>query len=146
MCTLKLYPSIVKSTLMTINLTLIQKSELEKQHKSEREGRIRDRIKVVLLCSEGWTHRQIAQALCINESTVSEHLNGYLYFEGKLKPENGGTISKLNHGQTSELIAHIEGNTYILDQIEDPGFMITVGAFCDLIFNLASNKEASTRK
>ncbi len=97
---------------MKINLTLTQKAELEKQHKSERDGRIRDRIKAVLLCSEGWPHCQIAQALRINESTVSEHLNDYLYLEGKLKPENGGTISKLNHRQTSELMAHIEDNTY----------------------------------
>ena len=81
---------------MKINLTLTQKVELEKQHKSERDGRIRDRIKAVLLCSEGWTQRQIAQALRINESTVAEHLNDYLYLEGKLKPENGGAISKLN--------------------------------------------------
>lgn len=97
---------------MKINLTLTQKAELEKQHKSERDGRIRDRIKAVLLCTEGWTQRQIAQALRINESTVAEHLNDYLYLEGKLKPENGGAISKLNYRQTSELMAHIEDNTY----------------------------------
>ena len=51
---------------MKINLTPTQKTELEKQHKSERDGHIRDRIKAVLLCSEGWTQRQIAQALRIN--------------------------------------------------------------------------------
>ncbi len=97
---------------MKINLTPDQKTTLEKQHKSERDGRIRDRIKAVLLCSEGWTQRQIAQALRINESTVAEHLNDYLYLEGKLKPENGGAISKLNYHQTSELMAHLEDNTY----------------------------------
>lgn len=97
---------------MKINLTPTQKTELEKQHKSERDGRIRDRIKAVLLCSEGWTQRQIAQALRINESTVAEHLNDYLYLEGKLKPENGGAISKLNYHQTLELMAHLEDNTY----------------------------------
>lgn len=97
---------------MKISLTPTQKTELEKQHKSERDGRIRDRIKAVLLCSEGWTQRQIAQALRINESTVAEHLNDYIYLEGKLKPENGGAISKLNYRQTSELMAHLEDNTY----------------------------------
>ncbi len=81
---------------MKINLTLTPKAELDKQHKSERDRRIRDRIKAGLLCSEGWTQRQITQALRINESTVAEHLNDYLYREGKLKPENDGAISKLD--------------------------------------------------
>jgi len=51
---------------MKISLTEAQKSTLELQHKSERDGRIRDRIKAVLLNSEGWTQRQIAQ--CIKDS------------------------------------------------------------------------------
>lgn len=70
---------------MKISLTEAQKSNLELQHKPERDGRIRDRIKAVLLNSEGWTQRQIAQALRIHETTVAEHLNDYLYLEGKLK-------------------------------------------------------------
>jgi transposase len=97
---------------MKITLTATQKIELERQHKTERDGRIRDRIKAVLLRSEGWSQRQIAQALRINESTVAEHLNDYLYAEGKLMPENGGSISKLNFKQTSELMAHLEDHTY----------------------------------
>ena len=36
---------------MKINLTEEQKKHLEAQHKSERDGRIRDRIKAVLLAN-----------------------------------------------------------------------------------------------
>ncbi|NBP04325.1 MAG: IS630 family transposase [Proteobacteria bacterium] len=99
---------------MKISLTEAQKSNLELQHKSERDGRIRDRIKAVLLNSEGWTQRQIAQALRIHETTVAEHLNDYLYLEGKLKPENGGSISKLSfsledhtYTSTKDIIAYV---------------------------------------
>ena len=97
---------------MKIILNANQKIDLEKQHKIERDGRVRDRIKAVLLCSEWWSQRQIAQALRINESTVAEHLNDYLYADGKLKPENGGSVSKLSFKQTSELMSHIEDSTY----------------------------------
>jgi len=97
---------------MKISLTEAQKSALELQHKSERDKRVADRIKAVLLNSEGWTQRQIAQALRIHETTVAEHLNDYLYLEGKLKPENGGSTSKLSFSETSELMAHLEDHTY----------------------------------
>lgn len=97
---------------MKISLTEAQKSALELQHKSERDKRVADRIKAVLLNSEGWTQRQIAQALRIHETTVAEHLNDYLYLEGKLKPENGGSTSKLSFSETSELMVHLEDHTY----------------------------------
>ena len=52
-----------------------------------------DRIKAVLLKSEGWTNRTIAQALRIHEETVRQHLTDWITDE-KLKPENGGSSSK----------------------------------------------------
>lgn len=38
---------------------------LEAQHKKERDGHIRDHIKVILLVNEGWMQIQIAQVLRI---------------------------------------------------------------------------------
>jgi predicted ArsR family transcriptional regulator len=58
-------------------LTNNQKLDLEKCHRTERDGKVRDRIKAVLLHSEGWTQENIAQALRINPSTVWDHLNEY---------------------------------------------------------------------
>lgn len=92
-------------------LTDIQKSELERQHKKERDGKVRDRIKAVLLHSEGWSQKNIAQALRIDDSTVWTHLNDYRRDE-KLKIESGGSESKLSEIESKELEQHLEENTY----------------------------------
>ena len=60
--------------MMNINITLELKSALELRHSKVRYGRDRDRIKAVLLRSEGWTIVMIAQALRINQSTITRHL------------------------------------------------------------------------
>ncbi len=96
---------------MKIPLTEAQIIHLEAQHKAEHDGRIRDRIKAVLLNDKGWTYKQIAEALLIHETTVWGYLNDYLR-EEKLKPNSGGSRSKLDEQQTEELIAHLEENTY----------------------------------
>lgn len=96
---------------MKIPLTEAQIIYLEEQHKAEHDGRIRDRIKAVLLNDKGWTYKQIAEALLIHETTVWGYLSDYLQ-EEKLKPNSGGSRSKLDEQQTEELIAHLEQNTY----------------------------------
>ena len=80
---------------MQINLDQKRKIELEIAHKGERDKRVADRIKAVLLNNEGWSNRQIAQGLRIHEETVFNHLQDFIEFE-KLKPENGGSTSKLS--------------------------------------------------
>lgn len=97
---------------MEIDLTFEQKVALEKHHKKERDGRIRDRIKAVLLYSEGWTQTQIAQALRVRVETIHNHLNDYMH-EEKLKPKNGGSQAKFSQSQTFEFIKHLETNTYL---------------------------------
>ena len=66
------------------------KAERDKRHRTERDGRIRDRMKAVLLKRDGWTDSQIAQALRIHEETARQHINDWLYDE-TLKPEKGGS-------------------------------------------------------
>ena len=88
-----------------------QKKELELRHRYEDDGRIRDRIKAVLLKSEGWKNKAIAQALRIHEETVRQHLTDWSTDE-KLKPENGGSYSKLDDNQTRALDAHLSETTY----------------------------------
>ena len=48
---------------MKIELPVQEKQALAKRHRTERDGRVRDRIKAVLLKSEGWINEAIAQAL-----------------------------------------------------------------------------------
>ncbi len=88
-----------------------KKQELEQLHRYEGDGRVRDRIKAVLLKSENWTNKAIAQALRIHEETVRQHLTEWMTDE-KLKPENGGSYSKLNDIQSRALDGHIAETTY----------------------------------
>lgn len=77
---------------MKIFITVEQKIELERLHDTTRDGRIRDRIKAILLASEGWSSPMIAQALRLHEGTINRHITDYLN-DRKLKPENGGSDS-----------------------------------------------------
>jgi transposase len=92
-------------------LSAEQKKDLELRHRYEDDGRIRDRIKAVLLKSEGWKNKAIAQALRIHEETVRHHLTDWSNDE-KLKPENGGSYSKLDAAQTRSLDTHLSDTTY----------------------------------
>lgn len=96
---------------MKITLSSKKKKELEAMHDSTRDGRVRDRIKAVLLTSEGWSSAMISQALRIHETTVVRHINDYLQSE-KLKPDNGGSQSRLSAAQTMQLIEHLAEYTY----------------------------------
>ena len=96
---------------MIIKLSTAQKQALESQHRGERDGRVRDRIKAVLLTSEGWTNEAIGQALRIHPETVAEHLRDWTQAE-KLKPENGGSQSRLTVQQTRALEQHLQEKTY----------------------------------
>ena len=96
---------------MKLTLTAQKKQTLENQHKSTRDGRVRDRIKAVLLCSEGWSTAKISQALRIHQTTIDSHLKDYEQ-SGKLKPSNGGSQSYLSQAQTKALIGHLCRHTY----------------------------------
>ncbi len=92
-------------------LTKEEKHSLESRHKSSSDSRECDRIKVVLLRSEGWSYSLIAQALRIDKTTVKRHFDDYQSQE-KLKPENGGSVSRLTPEQTEFLIAHLTKFTF----------------------------------
>lgn len=92
-------------------LTLEEKDYLEGEHALKENGKERDRIKAILLRSEGWTVPQISQALRLHQSTIIKHIEAYKT-AGKLKNESGGLKSNLTDEQTQELMAHLEETTY----------------------------------
>ena len=94
-----------------ILLSTEEKQSLEIQHKRQRDSRICDRIKAVLLSSEGWTQRQISQALRISPDTIHDHLEAYTHSQ-KLRPLNGGSKSNLSEEQAAQLIQHLEATIY----------------------------------
>lgn len=88
------------------------RAQLLLQHKKERDRRVADRIKAVILRDEGWTYDTIAEALLLSEEGVRQHLKDY-ESSGKLKPENGGSSGLLNEAQTAELLAHLDAHLYV---------------------------------
>jgi len=94
-----------------IRLTPEQKVDLEALHDASRDKRVCDRIKAVLLCSEGWSTKMIAQALRLHESSIIRHIDDFIS-KKKLKPENGGSQSYLNTEQTAMIVNHLAENTY----------------------------------
>ena len=93
-------------------LTIEERENLRRRHRSEKDGRTRDRIKAVLLADKGWSFKAIAEALLLDEETISKHVGVYVE-EKKLSIQTGGSQSKLNKAQTEELVCHIEKTTYL---------------------------------
>lgn len=92
-------------------LTNEEKVQLKTQHKRERDGRIRDRIKAVLLYDEGWSSEQIAKVLLISDQAVLDHIKDYQAFQ-KLKPESGGSEEKFSKTQSEKLEAYLQVHTF----------------------------------
>jgi transposase len=92
-------------------LSPLERSALLLQHKKERDGRVKDRIKVVLLRDDDWSYASIAEALFLSDEGVRQQLQDYEK-NRKLKPENGGSSSLLTPAQITELLAHIESHLY----------------------------------
>ena len=100
-------------------LTDEERARLKAQHKAERDKRVCDRIKAVLLYDKGWTFSEIAEALLLSEDAVRHHFNEYKAWN-KLKPQNGGSAEKLSFQQSKELEEHLKLYThlYVKDIIE----------------------------
>lgn len=93
-------------------LTGQEREQLKLQHRQERDGRVRDRIKAVLLYDEGWTPKDIAKVLLITDEAVRNHIDEYKTSK-KLKPESGGSTEKLSVDQSQKLEAHLQTYTYL---------------------------------
>ena len=89
-----------------------EKAQLRIKHKKERDGKVRDRIKAVLLSDEGWTPQQIAKVLLISDQAVRGHIEDYKSHR-KLEPKSGGSIEKLSKRQSEQLESHLEKHTYL---------------------------------
>jgi transposase len=93
-------------------LTDRERDQLKLQHKQERDGRVRDRIKAILLYDEGWSPQQIAKVLLISDQAVRNHVDDYKT-SNKLEPTSGGSEEKLSKEQSEQLEAHLQVHTYL---------------------------------
>jgi transposase len=93
-------------------LTQQERQDLRARHKAEKDARVRDRIKAVLMADRGWTYKEIAEALLIDEVTVSHHVKEYQTDNCLKGGHSPGRPSKLTEEQTAELLAHLTKITY----------------------------------
>lgn len=96
---------------MKIVLSPEEKQSLELKHSQEKNHRKADRIKSVLLRSEGWSLSKIAQALRLHNDTVSGYISDYLN-HNNLDFNYRGSKPQLSENQTTQLIKHLEENLY----------------------------------
>lgn len=89
-----------------------ERCQLRLQHKKERDGRVRDRIKAALLYDEGWTLEEIAHVLLLTHEAVRQHILDYQNSR-KLKPQSGGSSEKLSDEQSKLLEKHLQEHTYL---------------------------------
>ena len=89
-----------------------EREGLRAKHKRERDRRICDRIKAVLLYDEGWSYEEIAHALLLSSNGIKGHIFEYKNAK-KLKPEGGGSVENLNFEQAQELRSHLEEHAYL---------------------------------
>jgi transposase len=93
-------------------LTDEEKAYLKALHKKESNGKVRDRIKAVLLYDKGWAFLEIADALLLSEEAVRHHFSEYKSSK-KLKPESGGSEEKLSREQADKLSEHLQKHIYL---------------------------------
>lgn len=96
---------------MKIVISPEEKQSLELKHSQEKDHRKADRIKCVLLRSEGWSLSKIAQALRLHNDTVSSYVSDYLN-NNNLDFNYKGSRPQLSDNQTTQLIKHLESNLY----------------------------------
>ena len=92
-------------------LTSRDRIALIAQHRVERDKRVCDRIKAVLLYDDGYSYTTIAKILLLDDETIRRHIQDYKVHE-KLSSGNGGSTSLLNVSQTEALLSHLQERLY----------------------------------
>lgn len=89
-----------------------EREDLLARHRLERDRKICDRIKAVLLFDKGWSYEEIAEALLLSDRSIQNHISEYQRSK-KLEIEAKGSAEKLNMYEAEELIRHLEEHTYL---------------------------------
>jgi transposase len=85
---------------------------LLQSHRRERDRRVADRLKAVLLSDDGMSYKDIAKVLFLDEQTISQHVDDYVERQ-KTKPKNGGSAPFLTPEQCAELVVHLDTKLYV---------------------------------
>lgn len=98
--------------MIKVTLSQSEKAALELVHRNSRDAEERDRLKAILLRSEGWQNNAIAQALRKSAKTVRSYCRDYVKAQKRKNLSRGGSEGKLTKHQTQELIAHLTETLY----------------------------------
>jgi transposase len=93
-------------------LTPIERSELLIRHKTERDKRVADRIKAVILHDDGWSSARISEALLIDDATIRFYIKTYLV-EKRVTPNHKGSSPLLTVLESAALAQHLEDHLYV---------------------------------
>ena len=85
-------------------LTASQRASIKQAHRVERDRKIGDRMKAVLLADQAWTLPDISQALFVDEQTVRRHIKDY-FDNDRFGGGSGGSQGKLTEEQSLRLQA-----------------------------------------
>jgi transposase len=88
-------------------LTEEQVKQLKIMHKKERDKRVCDRIKAVLLFHDEYTYEEIAKILLLDDGSVRRHIEEYID-NAKLTNNHIGSVSKINENQAIELVEYLQ--------------------------------------
>jgi transposase len=90
-------------------LTQNEKDILKARHRQERDKRLCDRIKSILLLDDGWSCAQVAYALLLDDDTIRRYYKTYLEGgkEALLNLNYTGKACKLNQEQLDQLKTYV---------------------------------------
>lgn len=95
-------PTLGENLVMSEFLTSSERASLRSAHSIERDRKVGDRMKVILLADQGESLAMIAKFLLIDEQTARRHLKDY-FDNDKLGGSSGGSQGKLCPAQTEKL-------------------------------------------
>ena len=93
-------------------LNTSERGQLITQHRKEKDRRTGDRIKAILMADNGWSFKDIAKALLLDQETISRHVKEYVESK-KLSISTGGSESKLSFEQSVEIVKYLEEVTHL---------------------------------
>lgn len=93
-------------------LTPTERKDLLIRHKTERDKRVADRIKAVILHDDGWTSARISKALLIDDATIRSHIKTYLE-EQRVTLAHKGSSPLLTPLESTALAQHLEDHLYV---------------------------------
>jgi transposase len=99
----------------TFTLTQDELSSLKRAHRASKKKRDADRIKAIILLGTGWTIREVAEVLLLDDETIRNYLKRYKTGElnALLNDNYKGYSGKLCGLEIFQLDEHLNENTYL---------------------------------